>query len=260
LLGINQSVDQIGPDIRRQLTAVLNGSFGSDWRTPSDALDTWREALEKSGVLVFQFSLGKEGCRGFSLWDDHAPLIAVNTTWSDSARIFSLFHEYGHLLTRTNSACLETRGRRLSSEDDETERWCERFAAAVLIPRDDLLRFLQARLGWRSGQSIRDLNSAKRISSHFKVSLRASVLRLIELGLATWSLYHEIPPYSDAKPKGGGGGGRVRGEIREDQYGKRTVNLFVRALQRDVLGRAEVLDYLDVPDSHLDDLQRRTAG
>ena len=48
--------------------------------------------------------------------------------------------------------------------------------------------------------------------------------------------------------------------IKEDQYGKRTVDLFVRAIQRDILDRAEVLDYLDIPDSHLDEIQQRTTG
>lgn len=257
--GITQDVEQVGPSIRQQITAGSNGSFGSNWQSASDALDGWRETIEKSGVLVFQFSLGKEGCVGFSLWDEYAPVIAVNTAWNDAARIFSLFHEYGHLLTRTSSACIDMRGRGLSSQPDETERWCERFAAAVLIPRDLLIRFLQNSLRWHLGQEITTLTSAKRIAGHFKVSLRASVIRLIELGWASWSLYQQIPPYSDDKPKGGGGAGRVRGVIKEDQYGKRTVDLFVRALQRDILDRAEVLDYLDVPVSHLDEIQQRTT-
>src|SRR5439155_6464845 len=140
-----------------------------------------------------------------------------------------------------------------------TERWCERFAAALLIPSGSLTDFLQSNSLWHLGQQITDLNTAKRIAGHFKVSLRAAVLRVIELGWAQWSLYQQIPVYSDDKPKGGGGTGRVRGEIKEDQYGKRTLNLFVRALEHDLLGRAEVLDYLDLPDSHLEGLQRQTT-
>ncbi len=63
---------------------------------------------------------------------------------------------------------------------------------------------------------------------------------------------------SDVKPKGGGKSteSRDRGIIKRDQYGRRTVNLFVRALHDDVLGRADVLDYLDVTDSHLERFER----
>jgi Zn-dependent peptidase ImmA (M78 family)/transcriptional regulator with XRE-family HTH domain len=259
--GIVQHVEQIAPQVRQLLTASLNGSFGTDWQDSSDAWEDWRKAVEGAGILVFQFSMGKEAVGGFSLWDDVAPVIAINTAWNSAARIFSLFHELGHLVTRTSSACLEARGNKLSTHADETERWCERFAAAVLIPRESLAGFLEDHLKWHPGQQIVRLDSAKRIANNFRVSLRSSVLRLIELGWASWSLYQEIPPYSDDKPKGGGGTGRVRGEIREDQYGERTVNLFVRALQHDILGRSEVLDYLDMPDSYLDGIQeRQTTG
>jgi Zn-dependent peptidase ImmA (M78 family) len=239
------------------LTANLNGSFGQDWEDTADAWETWREALEESGVLVFQFSLGKDAIGGFSLWDMNAPVIAVNTAWNSAARIFSLFHEFGHLITRTSSACLEPRKHALSQQHDHIERWCERFAAAVLIPADSLKKFLLSRYKSISGLEITNLEDAKRVASHFKVSLRASVLRLIELGWATWSLYDQIPPYSDDKPKGGGGSGRVRGEIKEDQYGERTVELFARALKNEVVGRPQVLDYLDIPDSYLDQIQQR---
>ena len=39
--------------------------------------------------VVFAFSMGSESCRGFSLWDDYAPILAVNTAWLPSARIFT---------------------------------------------------------------------------------------------------------------------------------------------------------------------------
>ena len=257
---ITEQVEEVAPAVRQLVTGSLNGSFGSEWESPSNAFDDWRDAVEETGVLVFQLSLGTQAVGGFSLWDEYAPVIAVNTAWNTSARIFSLFHEFGHLLTRTSSACLDARGRSLSANHDPTERWCERLAAAILIPRESLTQFLAEHLNWHVNERIVHLKNAKRIANHFKVSLRSSVLRLIELGLASWSLYEEIPPYSDNKPKGGGGGGRVRGEIREDQYGERTINLFGRALHEDILGRSEVMDYLDVPDSYLDRIQQRQTS
>src|SRR5262245_41816293 len=88
------------------------------------------------------------------------------------------------------------------------------------------------------------------MARRFKVSLGGATLRLIGLEVADWDLYREIPSTSDAKAKGGGGQGRDRGQMRKDQYGERTVSLFVRGLQRDVIGRADVLEYLDVSDTH----------
>lgn len=104
-----------------------------EWRTASVALDAWREAVERLGILVFLFPMGEESCRGFSLWDDAAPVIAVNTAWRGRARTITLFHELGHLATRTNSVC-GAPGASAGDSPELTEGWCESFAEAILTP------------------------------------------------------------------------------------------------------------------------------
>jgi Zn-dependent peptidase ImmA (M78 family)/transcriptional regulator with XRE-family HTH domain len=214
------------------------------WRSPSAALEGWRSALEDSGVFVLMLPLGEELCRGFSLWEEHAPLVAANTAWNTEARIFTLFHEYGHLLTRTSSACVEGSARRTVANDDPAERWCERFASAVIIPPADLQVYLVHR--GLSGSPITDLSEVRRIASTFKASLRATALALIEAGAASRKLYSTLPPMPDRKADGGGGAGRNRAQIKRDQYGNRALNVFAEALQEDVVSRSDVLDYLDI--------------
>ncbi|MFZ0800114.1 MAG: ImmA/IrrE family metallo-endopeptidase [Terriglobales bacterium] len=213
------------------------------------AFDEWRTALERTGQLVFLFSLGKDSCRGFSLWDDFAPVVAVNTAWNESARIFTLFHELGHLITRTSSACLESI--RTTPRTDPVERWCERFAAGVLMPTKDVEAALH-QYGSR-GQTA-SLAIAKSLANLYKVSLRAAVIRLIGLNAATWALYDEIPPISDKKPPGGGGQGRSRTQIREDQFGDRVTSILVTAVEKDLLTRSQAVEFLDIPDTTFDDL------
>lgn len=227
-------------------------------RTPGQAFRWWRAALERRGVLVFGFPFGQEGIHGFSLWDETAPVVAFNTWWRHEVRSFTLFHEFGHLLTRTASACLEA-GRRFARPSDLIERWCEQFSAALLLPRDEVRKFLTEELGRPGTLRVEDLDVPNRLASRFKVSLRAATLRLIEMKLATWDLYALIPPVSENKPRGGGGRGRERGEIREGQYGDRAVGLMVRALNRDVLGRTDVLDVLNISDADLSRLERRSV-
>jgi Zn-dependent peptidase ImmA (M78 family)/DNA-binding XRE family transcriptional regulator len=236
--------------VARELLGV-SASDQERWDTPSMAFDEWREALEETGHFVFLFSLGKESSRGFSLWDEFAPVVAVNSAWNESARIFTLFHELGHLMTRTSSACVESV--RTASRSDPVERWCEAFAAAVLMPSGNVESSL-ARLGWHRGSQITTLPLARSLANVFKVSLRAAVIRLIELNLASWSLYDEIPPISDRKPPRGGGTGRSRSEIREDQLGSRVTSLLVSAVDSDVLSRSQAVDFLDIPDTTFDGL------
>ena len=221
------------------------------WSSASVAFDEWRNTLERTGHLIFLFSIGKGSCSGFSLWNDLAPVVAVNTAWNESARIFTLFHELAHLITRTSSACVESV--RATAKTDPVERWCERFAAALLMPRRDVESALHE-LGLLHGGHVTDLQIAKRIAALYKVSLRAAVIRLIELKAATWDLYHEIPPLSDSKPAGGGGSGRDRTQIREDQFGDRATVLLVTAVEKDILDRSQAVEILDIPDSKFDEL------
>jgi Zn-dependent peptidase ImmA (M78 family) len=199
--------------------------------------------------------LGESSCRGFSLADKNAPAIAVNTAWRTEARIFTLFHEYGHLLTRTESACLEVGfNKGLSEIDDDTERWCERFSAAVLMPKQAVLAAFREANAKESS-----LPLATSLANRFRVSLRAAVIRLVELQLATWDLYRVIPPSSDWKRPGGGGMGRSRLKVREDQYGYRTTRLLYKAVDRELLSRTDVLGILNIGDSDFDRIQTGTG-
>jgi Zn-dependent peptidase ImmA (M78 family) len=209
----------------------------------SAAWHTWREAVEGIGVYVIVFPLGLDSCRGFSIWNERAPLVAINSSWSVEARIFTLLHEFGHLLTRTNSACLEA-GARPTSQSDVVERWCERLSALVLIPDAALKAFIATELGERP---IKDLGTVSRVARRFKTSHRAAALRLIEGGYADWGLYRSIPAVSEEPRQSGGGAGRTRSELRADRYGSRALGDIASAVRRDVITEGDARDYFDLP-------------
>jgi Zn-dependent peptidase ImmA (M78 family) len=246
--------EQVADAARQSLYSFLPRE-PSNYPTPTQAFDAWRGALERSGVLVFLFPLGEDAAQGFSLWNGKAPLIAVNTFWNDAARIFTLFHELGHLLTRTSSVCVERAASKFVKPSDATERWCEHFAAALLIPWGEVEKFLLQRFEWQPGTLVEDLSVSRAIANRFKVSWRAATLRLIEHNAAKWDLYRMIPTASETKVGGGGGSGRNRREIKEDQYGKRATDMFIQAYQKRLIGRTDVLDYLDLTDNGLSQLQ-----
>jgi Zn-dependent peptidase ImmA (M78 family) len=218
----------------------------SMWSSNFAALREWRNAFEESGILVFLMAMGAKSARGFSIWDDTAPVITVNTHWNAAARIYTLFHELGHLLTRTNSICANySIGRSSSSSSSEIERWCEQFGAAALMPKDAVKKALD---DFRvvTHAPVTDLDIPRRLAGRFHVSVRAATLRLIGLQRATWSLYRKIPVISDSKSGGGGGKGRTRAVARVDRYGRRATELFLRGLKRDVINAADVMHYFSV--------------
>src|SRR5581483_3149248 len=121
----------------------------------------------------------------------------------------------------TSSVCLEDAERYFARPNDPTERWCERCSAAVLMPWDEMKRVLGREFRWSPGVVIRDVARVQKIARIFRVSIRATALRLIHHGTADWELYAKIPVASEEKRRGGGGEGRRRPQIREDHYGRR---------------------------------------
>jgi Zn-dependent peptidase ImmA (M78 family) len=241
---------RVAAEERRRLAITAQQQL--EWSSASVALNAWRGVLEENGVMVLLLSIGSSSSRGFSLWNEYAPLIAANTHWNSQARIFTLFHEYAHLITRTSSSCTGHIAHRIRQGEDPTERWCERFAAAFLAPWEDVERSLIETCGWRRGETVHDLRVLRRLANLFRISLRAMALRLIDHQVAGWDLYSQIPSQADWKQAGGGGGGRNRLQIRVDEYGRKPTNIFVRGLHNDVLSRTDVLDFLDIGDSDLD--------
>jgi Zn-dependent peptidase ImmA (M78 family)/transcriptional regulator with XRE-family HTH domain len=229
------------------------------WTSPSEALRAWRAAFEAVGIAVLALPLGKDSSRGFSLWEEAAPVIAYNTHWNPVARIFTLGHELGHLVTRTNSMCAERATFAQRPIVDESERWCEAFSAALLLPWPDVQAFLVDKAGWTPGERIEHIRPASRVARAFKVSHRAVIIRLIHKGLAGWELYRQIPKSSEAKGGGGGGEGRRRPMVRIDEYGRRVTITLLRGVDQDLLSRHDALGYLNVADDELDELRALAA-
>ena len=117
--------------------------------------EQWRrdivKALEEVGVLVMMSGivgtnthrpLSTDEFRGFSLYDDLAPLIFVNLAGeSYGAQNFTLVHEFAHLLAGHSAL---SGGDHLLGGTSE-EAWCNRVAALALLPDDALAAFDEAR-------------------------------------------------------------------------------------------------------------------
>lgn len=223
----------------------------TEWSSASKGLKAWVSALENLGVLVFSYAMGRESCRGFSLWDEYAPVVALNTAYNAEARMFTLFHEYGHVLTQTGSICA---GWVASEKADPAERWCEEFAASLLLPRSVFEAAIAAFGGVPAGEEAQ-LKLVGRLAGRFKVSRRASAIRLIELRQAGWDLYKALPPLLDDKPKGGAPPEEPRDRfvLRSERYGRRAQELVAQGLRTDLISPTDVLNLLDIT---VDDLSR----
>lgn len=236
----------------RMLREWVGVTVGSQlqWATAKEAFDEWRFALESRGVLVLQLQLG-EVLRGFSLWDELAPLVSVNTAENYQARSFTLFHELAHLVSRTESSCAERPGN--SSGSLNIERWCEEVASVALLPPEAIRNFVE-RTPARAGD---EFGLVSHVADAFKASLRATALALIREALVERSVYDEIEeraPISDREKGFARGGGQRAPERRLSEYGNRTLSLVFSALQSQRLTERDARDYLRLDGDEVDDL------
>lgn len=104
-----------------------------------NSFDTYRNALEKKGLLVFRsngytgkWQIAKESpILGFSLYDTACPVIVVKKLPWESQQSFTLMHELGHLLLHKTSYIDDERDM-YSHEGCEQE--ANAFAGHVLVP------------------------------------------------------------------------------------------------------------------------------
>ena len=154
-----------------------------NWRSAKEAFSGWRWHVEQQGVFVLLKRMPRDDCSGFSFSDDDLPpTIVVNSTETGQARQFTLFHEYYHLLLRSSGICNE----RIDVDGHRDERLCNRFAAAMLMPKD--LVVAQARnISYRSAARTHlwSRQDVERLASRLKVGRPAMAIRLEELGLAS---------------------------------------------------------------------------
>src|SRR5205807_2176536 len=95
-VSLDSDVTRAAADTRRQLGISLEEQ--AVWRDPYRAFGSWRAAMGRTGALVLQRKLPLVEVRGFSLTTPGPPTIVVNRSDAVSARIFTIFHELGHIL------------------------------------------------------------------------------------------------------------------------------------------------------------------
>lgn len=205
-----------------------------------------RRTLEAHGLIAMQQPLGRKGCRGFSLLDPVAPVVAVNSAYTTEARTYSYVHELGHLVRGTEAICT-------GSVDQALERWCEEFAAALLLPRSALLTYANDLVG--RDQKIAVATQVTKIANHFKVSRLATVTALQQAGRADQVLWNEIKAQSDLRKKQGGGppgDPQTLPVIRVREWGRTPTRLLIAAADEGALSRPDLLEYLQLSSSEVD--------
>ena len=246
---VGHSINDAGARLRAWLGLPLADQ--RSWSSPQDAFNAWRDAFERRRILVMQLQLGSDGLRGFSLGDDFAPLVAVNTRENPQARTFTLLHELAHLGSGTGTSCLEEAGHGPGA--DEVERWCEGVASAVVLPPDAL----RAAVRTATVAVEPDFALVQELSSEFNLSLRATAVALIRAGLADDTLYGDVvmaAPTADFDKRPTRGRSPKAPKRRLNEVGPRAARVVLTALSENRLNELDARRHLRLDGAEIGEL------
>lgn len=251
--------------------AGIGFSTEFDRKTPTEVLSFWREWFERKNISAFQMEMPVEDARGFSFTDETPYVMVINESDSINGRIFTLFHEYGHVLLNEPALCNRDSDDSEDMRIAQIERWCNHFAGAFLMPKD--LLESDPLISRHIGSLKFDL-AAGSIEKRFKVSKEAGLMRLLTLGYISPSLFRDLRNQIRNKiaaqkqtqkarqmerkrenPKSTGGPAKSLDQKCIDEKGPQFVSLVLKNSNLGYISSSEVLDYLDIKVRHLEKMR-----
>jgi Zn-dependent peptidase ImmA (M78 family) len=221
-------------------------------------LARWISIVEERGVLVTQVSrIDLEELRGCCFWDPAFPVIILNGADSHRGRLFTLLHELIHILLRVDVIINGFQSR------DETEIFCNGVAAAVLVPRIEILELTSVRNA--STSTTWELDQLAEVANNFGVSREAINRRLYTLGRQSRISFEKnqsILRASYSKSKGGNDdsdGGPAQDVMLLRNLGRPYVKAVLAARERGLITELAAADYLFSKARWTSELEKRLA-
>jgi len=226
------------------------------WKYPGTAFAEVRSKLEALGTLVFQVQRIKvEEFRGFTIASFPLPTIVVNRADALAGRLFTMLHETTHIGLRTAGVCNVIQEEPASANQGDIEVFCNRVAAAALVPRDLFLAYPKIRVRRPARWELDDLQP---IAEAFAVSRDVIARRLLTFSIIGQPEYErlarELKEEFEKRPRGKA---RISPAVNVVSLGGRVFpSLVLEAFGRDRISASTVASYLGVQLKHLEKLRR----
>ena len=146
-------------------------------------IDLFKEC-ERLGYKLLRYPLGDNADLGFAVKKDNDIIIFTNSCSRLSREIFTLAHEIGHVILHLNdeSSFIDDSITINGRSTDKKEQEANYFAACLLMPADDVGRFIDLGIQDFGEKGLSAMDIA-RIMSEFNVSFDMALNRLESLGI-----------------------------------------------------------------------------
>jgi len=161
-------------------------------RKEETALSYYKSLIEeKFFIPILEHPLKSTGVRAFSVYGDVCVMV-LNESDSNEVRLFSLLHEFCHLLKRQDGICT------VDIEKDKNkrpeEKYCDEFAAFLLLPEQQLRNAIKE-------YPVTTLKQITDTSKVFGVSKLVTMIQMKTLGIINPSQFKSLKSKLEAVPK-----------------------------------------------------------
>ena len=212
------------------------------WELGSEPIRDLRSLLNRWGVKVFVVAVPGEGLSGTSWWHAvYGPAILLNRLEIEQRRVFSMAHELAHLLMDGRHVLCGY----LNLEVPE-ETFADQFAASLLMPEDDVRRFVEPLReseelgGWDTSDSALAKVARRYKTSREAVAWRLEGLRLLPKGFTE----ARLSEWSVRPPRRGSKGERWRHHVQH--LGSTYTSLVQEAYAKGLISLSAVAEMLRI--------------
>jgi Zn-dependent peptidase ImmA (M78 family) len=230
------------------------------WSSPHEALNAWRTAIERLGVLVFQASgVALEEMRGTCIPDQPLPVVVLNSKDAPHGRIFTLVHEFVHILLHNGGHQTSRMVGARSPEEQPLEVAANAIAAATLLPANEFPKVAAQYRGAASGED----DSLRLLAQRVKVSPEVILRRLVTLHQASAGVYRtkrDAWGKTTWYVKASTGGGPPVEVKTVANAGRGYTRLVLNAYDQRLISTSAASDYLGVKPRHFNNIRRELTA
>ena len=184
---INTIADRIRTDLE------LNKDWYAKCKDKTNAFNHVRDLLTESGIIVMMNGIvGKNThraldineFRAFSLVDEWAPLIFINSADSQGAKLFSLFHEIAHIWIGENDLYNDRRNN--PGDVKPIEVICNAVASEIMVPKDVFI------LKWKESTEEDVYLQIKDIAKYFRCSESVIARKALDIKEISIDVYDQV--------------------------------------------------------------------
>lgn len=252
---VGESWRHLAMDIRAQLELdgasrpTRHDEFLRDLTERAEALGV---NVIRSGVVGHNThrTLNVREFRGFCISDSYAPFIFINSADAKSAQAFTLVHELAHVWLGETGISGP-----LTVTATGTEAYCNRAAAEVLVPQEELLRV------WHYNTEVKDAVVAA--ARHFRISRYVIAIKAHDCTLLSQTVLNDLLKQYRADDRHKKASDPPGGDFYKTavvRNSRRFTERLIDALSRQRILTRDAAGLLELKTKNLDRLARELVG